>query len=97
MWDDMIKGIITSAPPPEEYRPFALADLRAAMDRLADLPYTRDRYVFPHSRWGRILEAASPEFRAELESLRANGTIVVSSMLPDEDHAYHIKGQSWTP
>jgi hypothetical protein len=92
-FDDLVSGIVTAAPPPEAAKPVTWEDMRAAMDRLLALPYERDRYVIPDSRWHRMMTEASPELRADLQSLRDNGTVIVSSMLPrpnGQETAYRI-------
>jgi hypothetical protein len=71
--------------------PVTWEKMQAAMNKVMATLSARDRYVIPEARWHSILSAASPEFRRELESLLENGTIILNSFLPDDDHAYRIQ------
>lgn len=91
-------GIVTSAPAPAP--PITWPTIKETLDRvMAEATYVRDRVVIGRGRWDRILAAASPELRAQLESLAENGTVIVSEFLPDPDTAYRIstRPQDWAP
>lgn len=82
--------------------PIALADMERAFRAAMDAPLLRDRYVIGSGRWHRIMEFASPELRADLEGLVANGTVTVTSILPDPDTAYRVRlpapvAPDWNP
>jgi hypothetical protein len=89
--EDHLAGIITSAPTSIDVR-FDPEAFARAVDTIAKArEYERTRYVVAHSRWHRIMEAASPGLRADLESLVKNGTVILSGHLPDENTAYRIQ------
>ena len=92
MVDRHLAGIVTSAPTSTAVA-FDLPSFQRAMDAViqARRDYERVRYVIPRAKWHSILEGASDNLRADLDSLAKNGTVIVSDYLPDPDMAYRIE------
>jgi hypothetical protein len=89
---DLYSRIVTSAPPPLAAQPLTWEDMMAAWDRVTAAKPTQDRWVIGDAMWAELMRKATPEERAELESLCANGTLVVSSLVPDRRTAWRISG-----
>lgn len=93
-FDELLKEVLTDfQPDPLRHRqpPLTREDIQAAIDRIANERYQRDRYVIPRPKWEKILEAGGDQFRRDMDSLVENGTVILSDHLPHSDIMYRFR------
>ncbi len=70
---------------PKAADPITWGDMRALYARLEAMLPPRTVTFLGEATWGKLLDRADEKTRAELESMKSNGSIVVSPFLPSDD------------
>lgn len=70
-------------------------DMRSLYARLEAMLPPRTVTIIGEALWEKLLDRSDGQTRAELESMKANGSIVVSPFLPQENTIYkYMRGEN---